>query len=60
MQINWLWLAVGFIPYFIKRQQKTDEQTLSIHALFWRFTIRWQHGTCSWDLSIPLILHLKR
>jgi hypothetical protein len=60
MQINWLWLAVGLIPYSIKRHHTTDEQMLSMHALFWRLTIRWQHGACSWDLSIPLITHLKQ
>ncbi len=60
MQINWLWLAVGLIPYSIKRQKTKGEQMLSIHALFWRLTIRWQNGTYSWDLSIPLITHLKQ
>jgi hypothetical protein len=30
------------------------------HALFWRLTIRWRHGTWSWDLSLPLITHLKQ
>jgi len=60
MQINWLWLAVGLVPYSIKRQHTKDEQMLSMYALFWRLTIRWQHGKCSWDLSIPLITHLKQ
>ncbi len=60
MQINWLWLAVGLIPYSIKRQQTKDEQMLSMHALFWRLTIHWLHGKCSWELSIPLITHLKQ
>ncbi len=60
MQINWLWLAVGLIPYSIKRQHTTDEQILSMHAFFWGLTIRWQRGTCSWDVSIPLITHLKQ
>ncbi len=60
MQINWLWLVVGLVPYSIKRQYSKDEQMLSIYALFWRLTIRWQSGTCSWDLSIPLITHLKQ
>ena len=60
MQINWLWLIVGLIPYSIKRQHAKSVQLLSLHALFWRLTIRWQRGRCSWDLSIPLITHLKR
>ena len=60
MQINWLWLAVGLLPYSIKRRNTKDEQVLGIHAFFWRLTIRWRHGTCSWDLSLPLITHLKQ
>ena len=60
MQINWLWLAVGLIPYSIKRQHGKDEQVLNMYALFWRLTIRWRHRKCSWDLSIPLITHLKQ
>ena len=60
MQINWLWLAVGLIPYYIKRHQTEDEQMLSLHAVFWRLTICWRRGKCSWDLSIPLITHLKQ
>jgi hypothetical protein len=60
MEINWFWLVVGFIPYSIKRQHAKNVQMLSLNALFWRLTIRWRRGTCSWDLSIPLITHLKR
>jgi hypothetical protein len=59
MQINWLWLAVGLLPYSIKRRKTKDEQVLDICALFWRLTIRWRHGTCSWALFLPLITHLK-
>jgi hypothetical protein len=60
MQINWLWLVVGLIPYSIKRQHTKDEQVLGMHALCWRFTIRWYRDTCSWDLSLRLICHLKQ
>ena len=60
MQINWFWLAVGLIPYSIKRQHTENEQMLRMHALFWRLTIRWQSGKCLWDVSIPLITHLKQ
>lgn len=59
MQINWLWLVVGLIPYSIKRQHTKSEQILSMYALFWRITIRWQCEKRSWELSIPLITHLK-
>lgn len=60
MHTIWFWLAVGFIPYSIKRQPTKNGQVLSIRAVFWRLTIRWQHGKCFWDLAIPLITHLKR
>ena len=60
MQINWLWLAVGLVPYSIKRQHTEDEQVLDMHALFWRFTIHWYRRKCSWDLSLPFITHLKQ
>ncbi len=59
MQINWLWLGVGLIPYSIKRQQAKNEQILMIKALFWRLTIRWKEGQVSWDLYIPFIEHLR-
>ncbi len=42
MQINWFWLAIGLMPYFIKRQHTKDEQMLSIYvisSISWRFCI---------------------
>ena len=60
MEINWFWLVVGLVPYSIKRQHVKDVQMLSIHALFWRLTIRKRRGIRSWNLSIPLVTHLKR
>lgn len=60
MQINWLWLVVGLIPYSIKRQNTKDEQLLTIKALFWRITIHCKQGRCSWDLYIPFIEHLRQ
>ncbi len=60
MDINWLWLTVGFIPYSIKQQRTKDEQLLTVKALFWRLTIRWRKGHSSWDLSIPFIEHLRQ
>lgn len=53
MQIHWLWLAVGLIPYSIKRQYTKQEQLLCAHALFWHLTIRWQEGRCSWAIFFP-------
>ncbi len=54
------WLAVGLIPYSIKRQHTKNEQVLTVKALFWRLTIRWrENGQCSWDVYIPFIEHLR-
>ena len=60
MEINWLWLVVGLIPYAIKRQYTKNEQMLTAKAIFWRLTIHWRNGQCSWDLSIPFIEHLRQ
>ena len=60
MQINWFWLAVGLVPYSIKRHQTKEEQLLTVKALFWRLTIRWRQGQCSWDVYIPFIEHLRQ
>jgi hypothetical protein len=55
MQISWLWLVVGLLPYSIKRYQRKDEQVLSVKALFWRLTIRWRKECCSWEIDFPWI-----
>ena len=60
MDISWLWLVVGLIPYSIKRQHMRDEQMLTVKALFWRLTMRWRKGQCSWDVYIPFIEHLRQ
>jgi hypothetical protein len=44
MDINWLWLIVGLIPYAIKRQHTKNEQVLTVKAFLWRLTIRWGNG----------------
>jgi len=60
MQINWLWLAVGLLPYSIKRHQAKDGQILTVKALFWRLTIRWKKGQRSWEISFPWIEHWQQ
>jgi hypothetical protein len=60
MQINWLWLAVGLIPYSIKRQQTKNEQVVRVRALFWLLTIHWRQKRCSWEISFPWIEHWRR
>ncbi len=59
MQINWLWLVVGLIPYSIKQQHTKNGQMLTMKALFWRLTIRWKDGQCLWNLYIPFIEHVR-
>lgn len=60
MHISWYWLAVGLFPYSIKRQHTKAVQVLTIRAIFWRLSIRWEGGKYSWELAIPLITHLKQ
>lgn len=60
MDINLFWLVLGLIPFSIKRQHTKNEQVLTVKALFWRLTIRWRKGQCSWELSIPFIEHLRQ
>jgi hypothetical protein len=60
MNINWLWLVVGLIPYSIKRQYIKNEQILTVKALFWRLTLRRKEEKYIWDLHIPFIEHLRQ
>jgi hypothetical protein len=60
MDINWVWIVVGLIPYSIKRHQTKDEQILTVKALIWRLTIRRKNERCLWDLYIPFIEHLQQ
>jgi len=60
MQMNWLWIAGGLIPYSIQQQQTKDEHILTLKALFWRLTIRWRQERCSWEISFPWIEHWRR
>jgi hypothetical protein len=59
MQINWLWLAVGLLPYSMKRQKTKNERVVRIRALFWRLRIHWREMDCSLDISFPLIEHWR-
>jgi hypothetical protein len=59
MQIPWLWLAVGFLPYSIQCQKTRHEQVVYIQALFWRLSMRWRGKRCSWTLSFPWIKHQR-
>ncbi len=60
MQINWLWLVVGLLPYSIKRQRAKNEQVVGVRALLWHLSMHWRQGHCSWELSFPLIEHWRR
>jgi len=60
MQINWLWLAVGLLPYSIKRQRTKNVQLVRVRALFWHLSMLWQQGQCSWEISFPWIRHWRQ
>ncbi len=60
MHMIWFWVAISLLPYAIKRYQEKDEQMLSVRALFWQLTLRWQYRRCSWEVYIPLIEHLRK
>lgn len=60
MDINWLWLAAGLVPYSIKRKHTKNGQMSTVKALFWRLTIRREDGQCSWNVYIPFIEHLRQ
>ena len=54
-QVILMGVVVGFIPYFIKRQQIRGGHVLEVRALFWsaRYTSR------QWTIRIPLIERLR-
>ncbi len=60
MQINWLWLIVGLLPYSIKRDKTKDRQISTAKALFWQVTIIWREEQYLLEVSIPLIEHLRQ
>ncbi len=60
MQINWLWLIVGLLPYSIKRQHTKNEHMLIVKALFWRLSLCWKERQWAWDLYVPFIEHLQQ
>ncbi len=60
MQIHWLLILGGIVPYYIKQYQTKDEQVLVVKALFWRITIRWKKNQRTWELYIPFIEHLGK
>ena len=60
MQIHWLWLAVGLLPYSIKRYRAKDQQMLIVKALLWQLTIRWEKENYSWEIAVPWIEHWRQ
>ncbi len=57
----WIWLIVGLVPYYIKRQQGKDEQTFEVRAIFWSLVICQRHrGQHQWIVRIPLIERLRK
>jgi hypothetical protein len=60
MQINWLWLVIGLLPYSIKRYRAKNEQLLTVKALFWRLTIRQKKEQYSWEIAFPWLEHWRQ
>lgn len=55
----WMWLIMGFIPYYINLQQVRREQLLQIYALFWSFEIHARQHQRRWIFRMPLIKRLQ-
>ena len=56
-----IWLVVGFIPYYINKQQLKNGWILQIYALYWSLEVN--HPDCErkqWTLRIPLIERLRK
>ena len=56
----WIWLVVGFIPYYVNKQQMGNGWILQVRALFWSLEIdRQQVRRNRWTLRVPLIERLR-
>lgn len=57
----WIWLAVGMVPYSIKRKHlKGGVRTVEMRALFWSLNVRLRRsGRHDWRVYIPLVEQLR-
>jgi hypothetical protein len=56
----WIWLIVGLIPYYIKKQPSRNGWILQIRALFWSLELhRPRVGLNKWTIRVPLIERLR-
>ena len=56
----WIWVAVGLIPYDIKRSRAANGvYTLEVRALFWSLRVRRHKSRREWAVCIPLIERLR-
>ncbi len=57
----WIWLVVGLIPYYIKKQQRKNGWMLQVHALFWSLEMHCSHGEPKqWIWRILLVRQLRK
>jgi hypothetical protein len=57
----WIWLVVGLVPYYMRRQYTPDgTRVVTLRALFWSLHVQ---RTCSghydWTVEVPLIKQLR-
>jgi hypothetical protein len=51
----WLWLVIGFVPYYIGKQQVRGKQKFEVRAVFWSLEVLQPcRGSSQWKLRIPL------
>lgn len=56
----WFWLALGLIPYRVKRYKTwRGNRRLEIRALFWSLNLYSSQRRREWTLRLPLIEHLQ-
>jgi hypothetical protein len=55
-QLILIGVVVGFIPYFVKKQQTKRRHVLEVRALFWSV----QYAGQQWIIRVTLIERLRR
>ena len=50
-----IYVLVGFIPYFVKKQWAKEKHALEVRALFWSV----EYTNWQWTIRVPLIEQLR-
>ncbi len=57
----WIWLIRGLLPYYINLQQRKNEKTLEVRALFLSLIICWRNKkNYKWTIECPLIKRSRK